>query len=150
MKISCLYCGIVDKPHDCPRRNKTIKPTDRTREDNKVYESKRYRKIRRKVLEDYDYLCLWSFYIEGKIVRAKDVHHIVEITDDNTKAYDYDNLIPLEEGVHRPFIHNLYKINKEYIQNLLRDMLKAYQEEDFTLGKFKDRQYPPTIKKYRL
>ena len=63
MKTTCAYCGIVDRPHICPYRKRR---TDRTRIDNKIYESKEYRKLRKEVLEDFNYVDVFSFYIEDK------------------------------------------------------------------------------------
>lgn len=134
MKISCRYCGIVDKPHICTRRKRT---RDRTRKDNKVYDSKEYRKARKKVLETYNGICLWSLYVDGQIVKADVTHHIVEVLDDITKGKSYDNLIPLSNKSH-DIVHRLYKINKEAIQNILYSMIEDYKIGDFKLKKYRD------------
>ncbi len=136
MKTTCKYCGIVDKPHKCPHNKRK---TDRTRTDNKVYESKEYRNIRRIVLSDYNYMCLWSLYVDGKIRKADVTHHIVEILDDESKATDYNNLIPLSDYIHIPEVHRLYLIDKLETQLLLREMLKDFKNNDMTLGKYKER-----------
>lgn len=136
MKVSCSYCGIVEKPHICPHSKRK---TDRNRKDNKIYESKSYRSIRQIVLRDYRHMCLWSLYVDGNVKKATDTHHIIEILDDESKATDYDNLIPLTRFNHRVVVENLYKINKEETQELLRDMLKDFKRFDFTLGKYKER-----------
>jgi 5-methylcytosine-specific restriction endonuclease McrA len=139
MKISCKYCGVVSKPHHCPHSKRK---TDRTRIDNKIYESKEYRKLRKEVLKDYNYMCLWSLYIVGRVVKADTTHHIIEILDDESKATEYDNLIPLEESQAHKEVHALYKCNdvvKRKVQGLLREMIKAYKAKDFTLKKFKSR-----------
>lgn len=138
MKVSCKYCGIVTKPHVCPYNKRK---TDRTRIDNKVYESKEYRELRAQVLEDYKYICLWSLYIKGKGVEADRTHHIIEVVQDESKATDYFNLIPLNHLEHDE-VHRLYKLNpiiKAEIQQLLRDMIKSFNEGDKTLGKYKER-----------
>lgn len=138
MKITCKYCGIVSKPHKCPHKPK--RKTDRNRSDNKVYESKEYRKLRVEVLDDYNYTCLWALYIQGQVVEADRTHHIIEILDDESKAVDYFNLIPLHHTSHEA-VHKLYKLNDEIklkVQDLQRQMIKSFKEGDKTLGKYKN------------
>lgn len=136
MKTTCKYCGIVDRPHNCPH---VKRKTDRTRADNKVYESKEYREVRQEVLEDHDYICLWSLYIDGKIVKADITHHIIEVLEDESKATDYFNLIPLQAFNHKHQVHRLYLINKEKMQELLRNMLYDFKNGDKELGKYRDK-----------
>lgn len=138
MKVSCKYCGVVNKPHQCPHAKRK---TDRNRIDNKVYESKEYRELRTEVLDDYNHMCLWSLYIEGKVIGADRTHHIIEIVQDESKAIDYYNLIPLNHNKHDE-VHRLYKLNpyiKRKVQRLLVDMIKSFKAGDKTLGKYKDR-----------
>lgn len=52
------------------------------------------------------------------------VHHIVPREDDKSLQYDSDNLITLNTHVHE-YIHQLYATNKEEVQNLLREAVKA-------------------------
>ena len=148
MKTTCAYCGIVDRPHICPYRKRR---TDRTRIDNKIYESKEYRKLRKEVLEDFNYVDVFSFYIEDKGIEADTTHHIIEVLEDRSKANDYNNLIPLSEKCHK-LVHVLYRNKKiKYkIQDLLRRMREEYLKGDRTIGKFA-KEYekivsPPTNK----
>jgi 5-methylcytosine-specific restriction protein A len=149
MKITCKYCGIVDRPHHCP---KSKRKTDRTRIDNKVYESKEYREVREEVLEDHNYICLWSLYVDGKIVKAEITHHIIEILEDESKSKDYNNLIPLQGFNHKHHVHRLYFINKEKTQELLRKMIRDFKNGDKELGKYHgkvkeiEKASPPTSK----
>ena len=138
MKMSCKYCGIVEKPHNCPKAIK--RKTNRTRTDKKHYESKSYKKNRKRVLNDYDNLCLWSLYIVGRVEVAEETHHIIEILEDETKAEDYNNLIPLTIKSH-DIVHEYYNrggIVKEKVQELLRLMLNDYKRGDITLKKYRD------------
>lgn len=136
MKVTCKYCGIVDKPHNCPHNKRK---TDRTRTDKQVYKDIRWRRLRDTVLEDYNYVCLWSLYVDAdsKVLVADRVHHIVEILKDESLAFDYDNLIPLEQYNHDK-VHELYKKDKLKVQQLLRMMCKDYQNGDRTRGKYKN------------
>lgn len=136
MKMTCKYCGIVSKPHNCPH-NKVKWNRDNQRADKKVYRDIRWIKLRTEILDDYNHICLWSLYIDGQILTANRVHHIVEVLDDETLAYDYDNLIPLEYYNHN-LIHELYKRDKAKVQGLLKLMIETYSKGDKTLGKFKN------------
>lgn len=133
MKISCSYCGIVDKPHRCPKRQRR---TDRARVDNKVYESKEYRKVRKKVLEAYDYKCLWSIYVDGRVRTGELTHHIIEVLEDESKATDFNNLIPLTDRNH-DIVHKLYKKDKEKVQRILKAMLDDYSNGIIEFKKYK-------------
>ena len=65
------------------------------------------------------------------------IHHIVEILEDESKATDYNNLIPLSDYSHKNEVHVLYLSDKVKTQDLLREMLRDYKNGDMTLGKYK-------------
>lgn len=135
IKTTCKYCGIVNKPHKCPRvKEKWTR--DNQRVDKKIYRGTMWVRTRENVLHMYNYVCLWSLYVEGLIVSANTVHHIVELLEDESLAYEISNLIPLNEASHRT-IHELYKKDKRKIQSLLRQMKKDYENNDKTMGKYK-------------
>lgn len=134
MKKTCKYCGIVDKQHHCPY-NKVKWNKDNQRADKKVYRDIRWINLRTEVLDDYNHICLWSLYVDGQTLVANRVHHIIEVLDDETLVYDYDNLIPLEYYNHN-LIHELYKKDKAKVQELLRLMIESYRKGDKTLGKY--------------
>ncbi|MBE6047764.1 MAG: hypothetical protein E7213_05050 [Clostridium sp.] len=147
MKVTCKYCGIVNKPHKCPHNKRKA---DRNRIDNKIYESKEYRSLRAEVLEDFNYTCLWSLYVDGKVIEGDRTHHIIEIVQDESKAVEYDNLISLNNKAHEE-VHRLYKEGlgiKESIQDLLLNMNESYKTGDKTLGKYRKQIkniYPPYV-----
>lgn len=125
MKMLCKYCGIVEKPHIC-YKNRTI--NDKNREDKRIYKTYEWQRKRKNILNKFNHICLWSFFTEGKIVVANNVHHIIEITEDNTKAFDDENLIPVCEDAHK-IIHELYKTDKFKTQEMLRKFIKKYEEK---------------------
>lgn len=134
MKSTCKYCGIVNKPHVCPHIKRK---TNNNREDRRVYKTSKWQKTRELILDEYNHICLWSLYIDGRVVKADVVHHIVEILEDKNLSYEEDNLIPLEYYNHT-MIHEMYKTNKNKTQNLLRMMINSYKNGDKTLGKYKN------------
>lgn len=143
-KISCSSCGkIHERNYICEAKRKAIadkRKRDRTREDNKLYNTDKWKKLRDNILEEYNKIDLFSYYVYGKIVKANCVHHIAEIVGDNEGAYDWDNLIPLSIHVHRNIIHMLYKTKCEkHIKDLLREMINDYSNNKKELGSYKDR-----------
>ena len=135
MKVTCKYCGIVNKPHICPNKPKRSRKSYRDRIDSKSYESKQYRKARRVCINRFNNKCLWSIYIDGKVKEAEEVHHIVEILEDESLSNDLDNLITLTGQAHDK-VHELYKINKEKVQKILRLMMKDYLNGKIEFGKY--------------
>ena len=107
--IACSSCGRVhQRGYVCEQKRKRNYEYKKDREDTGIYKSKLWDKARGNILEQYHHICLYSFYVEGKIIKAECVHHIVEILDDDSLAYDEDNLISLSKEKHR-LIHELYK-----------------------------------------
>lgn len=134
IKRSCCRCGkIHTRDYRCAYQRKT----DNNREDYKLYNTKAWRQLRLNVLKDYNYICLYSFYVDGVIAKADTVHHIEEINSNKELAYDYNNLIPLE-GYNHSQVHELYKKDKLKVQQLLKNILKDYNSNNRTLGKYKD------------
>lgn len=134
MKITCKYCGIVNKPHKCPR---VKRKDDSNRSDKKLYRTSLWQSTRQNVLDNFNNICLWSLYVDGVIRSADVVHHIVEVLEDESLAFEDDNLIPLEYYNHKE-VHELYKRDKAKVQGLLRLMTETYSKGDKTLGKYKN------------
>lgn len=133
MKITCKHCGIVEKPHRCPK----ISKEKRNRIDSKAYSKRGYKTVRSLVLGNHNFLDLYSLFVESKYITANITHHIIEVLEDESKAEDYDNLIPVSKESHDK-IHELYKIDKNSMQKLLVNMLKDYANGEKTLGKYKE------------
>ena len=134
MKTTCKICGIVNKPHVCPHIKRK---TNNNREDKKIYRTSKWQRSRELALDEYNHVCLWSLYVEGRVVKADVVHHIIEVLEDESLAYDEDNLIPLEYYNHT-LVHEMYKRNKTKTQLLLTEMIESFRNGDKTPGKFKD------------
>ena len=128
--IACSMCGrIHQRGYVCEIKRKRKTDYQNAREDTGIYYSNRWRTIRVQVLEEYNHICLYSFYVEGKIIKATDVHHIIELNDNSSLAYEEDNLISLSKEKHR-LIHELYKEDKKKIQEQLREFKKRWKDGD--------------------
>lgn len=127
---ACSVCGrIHQRGYVCEIKRKRKTDYQNAREDTGIYYSNRWRTIRGQVLEQYHHICLYSFYVENEIVLATDVHHIIELNDNSSLAFDEDNLISLSKEKHR-LIHELYKEDKKKIQEQLREFKKRWKDGD--------------------
>lgn len=122
MKKTCPYCGIVDYKHKCPVREAKRKKTHRiykSKREDDIYNSK-WEELRKKVLFNSRYICLYSLYRYGVIREANRVHHIVTVRDNKDLAYNINNLIALSENAHIE-VHKIYNRS-------LEDKIKLQEE----------------------
>ena len=124
------YCNECTKKYEA-RQKERYKKYDNKRKSNKswrFYSTNEWRKVRQYINIKYKGLCLWSYYIEHRIVQANAVHHIIPIEDDYSKRLEIDNLIPLTDMNHR-YIHELYKKDKARAQERLRFILNEWNKQ---------------------
>lgn len=139
MKTTCRYCGIVDKPHDCPRKPKRRRTKNKYRQDVSVYNSKTYKQERSNIMDTYNNNCLWGFYVVGHVRVAEEVHHIIELMDNPNLGDEPSNMIPLSKDAH-DFVHMLYKAGyKKETQELLRQFKADYEAGKYELGKYRSK-----------
>ncbi|HFC9286538.1 HNH endonuclease signature motif containing protein [Clostridium perfringens] len=120
------YCDkckpIIEKEK---RRNKILYKRQRTNkfglsEQQKIYNSKKWRETKASVLDEYKGLCVGCL-AKGLLVPATEVHHIVWLSKDISKAYDKDNLISLCYSCHDD-IHRLNIDNKDKLESFLEEI----------------------------
>ncbi|SFC14802.1 hypothetical protein [Clostridium uliginosum] len=151
-KVSCSVCGrIHERNYICnakKQRQLDKSKRDRERLDSKIYSTSRWRKLRNNVIEDYNNIDLFAYYIESRVEVAQTVHHIIEVMENIDLAYDTDNLIPLSNYTHRRIVHKLYKTKcKNYIVMMLNDMLDDWNKGNKELGSYKER-YNKIVKEF--
>jgi 5-methylcytosine-specific restriction protein A len=89
-----------DRCPDCKRSSdKTYDKTIRKSERVKIYNSKRWKQVRELALIRDNMMCQVCKE-QGKDVLADEVHHIIELSEDITKAYDLDNLQSICHSCH--------------------------------------------------
>lgn len=132
---TCKHCGIVPMNHKCNKARQHKERLRSNKEDRLIYKTNRWQGTRSEVLEEYKNICLWSYFIDGRIILANTVHHITPILDDDTKAFEHDNLIPLNEVMHG-LVHRLYDTGykKECIDILYK--LKEMELNVKSLGSY--------------
>lgn len=94
------------------------------------YVSRNWREVRDAALQMYDYIDLYAYYVQHKIMMADMVHHIIEIDEDWSRRLDIANLFPLSNTNHG-IISALYakdSATKKATQQLLFQLAAAYKE----------------------
>lgn len=89
----------------------------------RLYHTKRWQRLRRNIMAEYNWLCLVSLS-QGKIIEAKILHHIEEANEDN--FFNRDNLIPLSHAVHED-IHRKYE-ESEYSRKECKEWLRSLKD----------------------
>ena len=113
-------------PNECMKKRK--RESDRVyvkyqKKNKDLYSSVRWQRLRDRCIAR-DKICLWSYHKHKKIVQGKMAHHIIELEDDKSRAFDIDNLILVSDAAHRE-IHKLYNNGeKEKTQRELFGMIK--------------------------
>lgn len=94
------------------------------------YNSKAWKILRKDALVKQNGIDVYLYVTEGVIVKAEHVHHIIERSEDASRALDINNLICLSSKTHS-MISKLYKqskTKKKETQKMLFDILKKYNE----------------------
>ena len=88
-----------------------------------------WRKKRAEILALHDYIDIYAFYVQKRIMTADMVHHIVALEDDWSRRLDDDNLIPLSNQNHG-IIEAMYKdeTKKQELQQLLFELKAQHQK----------------------
>ena len=125
-----MCCECEGRQQD--RRRESDRKYDKTRRDKKskdFYNSSSWDKTRVFVLNKYNGLDLYEYYVNHCIVYAQTVHHIIELRENWSRRHDIENLIPLTNSNHKR-IHLMYLNDKEATQKLLLDILaKALRDK---------------------
>lgn len=135
LKKLCPKCGkIIDAGQRyCPDCQKIYKDRQKERhriykhdrtdiKEQRLYASKEWWVIKKFITSKYNGLCLWSYYVDNRIVPMNAVHHIEPVKDNWGKRLDIYNLIPLCSRAHE-YVHKLYDSDKEGTQEMLKDLI---------------------------
>ena len=97
-----------------------------SRDNHSVYTDKRWSVAKDVCKSKANGIDLWIYYKTGKIVEGRLAHHIIEVADDLSRAYDVINLFWLTDKSHQE-IHALYNRDedtKKKTQQLLFEINK--------------------------
>lgn len=118
--INKSFCEICEKKH---QKNSY---QNRTKSKNEsFYKLSKWNKLSIYIRNKYNNLDLYQLKVNNRIVKSKVVHHIIPVSDDPSRRYDENNLIPLSIETHL-YIESIYKKGgkeKEELQKLLFSLL---------------------------
>ncbi|MCF2628329.1 hypothetical protein [Fusobacterium mortiferum] len=114
-------------PNGCDSRKEENKLYDKYFRKNKTfYNSSHWDKVRKECMNKFDNICVYTLFKYTKAIPAKLVHHIIELEEDESQAYELANLIPVSDIAHRE-IHKRYRDEDiKLVQAELREYLKLY------------------------
>jgi 5-methylcytosine-specific restriction enzyme A len=97
--------------------------------EQRFYLSREWIATKTKVISTFKGMCLYSYYIDDRIVPCNTVHHIEELKDSWDRRLDLSNLIPLTERNHQR-IHEKYKNGfRRETQAMQYKLLVKWQKE---------------------
>ena len=125
------YCKAhaADATEGNRERHKEYDQHCRNQEAKRFYNSAAWRDTRAKVLARDSGIDIYLYIMEGRIVPADTVHHIIELAEDRSKRLDMDNLISISEATHS-MISKAYKdmAKKKKLQQELKNCIKEYKK----------------------
>ena len=124
------YCAAhtVGKTAENRQRHKEYDAHCRNQTAKDFYNSTEWKAARAQALARDTNIDIYLYIMEGRIVPADTVHHIVELMEDYSKRCDMDNLISISEATHS-MISKAYKdaARKAAMQQTLRECIREYK-----------------------
>lgn len=127
------YCNLhkpTAKDSEADRQrsyDKSIRK-ERDKKERAFYNSTPWKAAKRKAMEIYGGLCLWSYYKDGLTIAATEVHHIEPIKERWDLRLDMSNLVPLSHQAHMWIERQVKSGNKE-IKNDLKALKRRWDKE---------------------
>lgn len=133
-KYCSKHAAIAE--HQRKQNNKDYKAKRTDKREQGFYNSDEWEALRQQVLAHYFNLDLYGYYVNGRVVQAELVHHVVEIKDYGGWEHrlDFNNMFPCTKGTHA-VIHAAYKKssdNKAEMQKQLINLIERFNK-DFAL-----------------
>ncbi len=119
----CRYCDMHDKKKAEGQREYDGKYRDKR--GKRFYHSREWQSARKRALARDKGIDLYLYMIEGRVVMADTVHHIIELSEDYGRRCDIDNLISLSGETHDK-VSAIYKdaTKKKNMQRILRECIE--------------------------
>ncbi len=124
------YCAAhtVSRTADNRQRHKEYDAHRRNQKAKEFYNSAEWKAARARALARDTGIDIYLYIMEGRVVPADTVHHIVELREDYSRRLDIDNLISIAEATHSR-ISRAYKdsTRKAAMQQTLRECIQEYK-----------------------
>lgn len=127
---SLKYCDDCLEKYEREKKDR-YKQYDEDRKDDmywKFYKTKEWIRLREYALMYYNYIDLWEYYMNNRIINANTSHHIIELRENWDRRLDFTNQFPCSESNHN-VIHGLYEKDKKGTQEMLRELLDRWEIE---------------------
>lgn len=96
------------------------------RSNANVYKDKRWKKLIMMCKSRANGIDLYHYHKTGRIIKGTLAHHIIEVSDDMSKAFDLHNLFWLSDKSHKE-VHAIYNKSlkdKQELQGVLFNLIK--------------------------
>lgn len=117
------------------QRHKDYKTSRTDKKEQEFYNSKLWLQTKEIAKSKTNYIDVYEYYINSRVVSGDVVHHMIEIKEDWNKRLDVSNLIYLTNSNHM-YVHSMYnKSDKDRAktQELLIELLDRFNKE-FKVG----------------
>lgn len=128
------YCGEceLEVKYTKAERNKTYDKNVRNLRDKKYtefYHSKQWRHVVERVKKKYNYMDIYSYYINNKIEYGKICHHVRELKMDGWDSRLDTNVIVYVTHDNHTLIHDMLDDDYEGTVKVLLGLIQRYEEE---------------------
>lgn len=124
------YCILhtINKTEENRQRHREYDARRRNQKAKDFYNSAEWKAARARALARDTNIDIYLYIMEGRVVPADTVHHIVELMEDYSMRCDMDNLISISEGTHS-MISRAYKdtVKKKAMQQTLRECIREHK-----------------------
>ncbi len=124
------YCAAhtVSKTAENRQRHKEYDAHCRDQKAKGFYNSAEWEAVRARAMARDAGIDVYLYIMEGKVVPADTVHHIVELMEDYSRRCDMDNLISISGATHS-MISRAYRdsAGKAAMQNTLRECIQEHK-----------------------
>ena len=104
--------------------------TKRDMEAKRFYNSKAWKETRKQALIKQKGIDIYLYMTTGQVIKAEHVHHIIERSEDESRALDLNNLICLSHSTHSAIskIYSQSNAKKKAKQKELLALIKEYYD----------------------
>lgn len=96
------------------------------RKNKDIYKSRQWVKLTELCKNRFNGIDVYAYYKHNRLVVGTLSHHIIEVNEDKSRAFDLDNLIYVSDRSHKE-IHERYKRDKATCQKELQKYISLYQ-----------------------
>jgi len=124
------YCDECEAKANKNRREayKEYDKTQRNQDSKAIYNSSKWIRLREECKHKFKGVDIYSYYVLGNFDYGSICHHIEEVTMNDSRVYDLNNLIYVTDMNHRK-IHKLYEQDYEGTKRMLFSLVDRWNKE---------------------